>query len=195
MRKANSFQLPRSESRDPGRSTIAMKYFSQICFLLLMAAAAAAQTIGPADTVRAFYDFDRTHSTEFSNRSVEARRPWFSGDLYRLLRLELQREADYLKRNPGDKPHYGDGLPFRPLDESCDVGQKRLHKKISIKPGVVGARAAKVTVTFAFPPPCKTSDRIEYIFSMKRSGKRWTIDNVTYDDGSTLVGDLNRKEY
>ena len=115
--------------------------------------------------------------------------------MYRLLKTELKREAEYLKENPGDKPHFGDGLPFRPLDETCDVGQKKLHKRITFKSGPIRGSRAAITATFAFPRPCETPDKNVYVFSMKRIANRWTIDNVTYDDGSTLVGDLKRKEY
>ena len=160
-----------------------------------MSAAAAAQTTGPAETLAKFFAYDRAHSIEFSLRSVEARRGWFSNELYRLLKTELKREAEYLKKNPGDKPHFGDGLPFRPLDETCDVGRKKLHKKITFKTGQISGRTATVNAAFAFPRPCETPDKNVYVFSMKRIANRWAIDNVTYDDGSTLVGDLKRKEY
>jgi len=115
--------------------------------------------------------------------------------LYRLLKTELKREADFLRKNPGDKPHFGDGLPFRPLDETCDVGRKKLHKKITFKTVQIRVRTATVNVAFAFPRPCETPDKSIYVFSMKRIANRWMIDDVTYDDGSTLVEDLTRKEY
>ena len=172
-----------------------MKFLFSFCLLLSMTAAASAQTTGPAETLAKFFAFDRKHSTEFSVQSVESRKAWFSNELYSLLKTELKREAEYLKENPGDKPHFGDGLPFRPLDETCDVGQKKLHKRITFKSGPIRGSRAAITATFAFPRPCETPDKNVYVFSMKRIANRWTIDNVTYDDGSTLVGDLKRKEY
>ena len=38
-----------------------------------------------------------------------------------LLTKELDREREFLRANPGDKPHFGDGLPFRPIEEMCQA--------------------------------------------------------------------------
>lgn len=195
MRKAVLFAITALSKSATGPCTTNMRYFIAFCFLLAANLAASAQMLGPAETLKRFYAFDRTHSTEFSKRSVNERKLWFSPELYRLFNLELKREADYLKINPSDKPHFGDGLPFRPIDETCNVGTKRLRKKSVVTTVAARARKASVTVTFAFPRPCKTPDKNVYVFSMKRVANRWTIDDLTYDDGTTLVADLKRKDY
>jgi hypothetical protein len=49
-----------------------------------------------------------------------------------------------------------------------------------------------VRLSFAFPSPCKTPDKTEYKMQMVRVGGMWLIDDLIYEEGSTLVKDLNR---
>jgi len=95
-----------------------MKPQIAIGLMLLMTASLTAfsQNSGPVAAATAFYKFDRSHSQVFTRENIDARKQWLSAGLYKLLINELVREKEYLKKNPTDKPHFGDGLPFQPLD-------------------------------------------------------------------------------
>ena len=154
-----------------------------------------AQTKTPVAVVKSFYSFDRTHSQTFNRRNVDARKAWFSDDLYSLFRNELRREDAYLKKNPNEKPYFGDGLPFQPIDETCTAGGKNLHKSLAVKPAFQKNSRAAVTATFAFPKPCKDADATTYTIGLIKGKGGWLIDDVNYGDERTLKGDLKRKEY
>jgi hypothetical protein len=152
----------------------------------------SAQNATPKAAAQAFYRFDRTHSQVFDRANINARRQWLSSELYSLLINELKRDAEYLKKNPGDKPFFGDGLPFQPLQEDCEAGKRR---------GLVirqefqrGARAA-VTATFAYPKPCSEAEPVVYTIGMIRGKSGWVIDDINYGEDTTLKQRLKRKEY
>src|SRR5262249_26709163 len=109
--------------------TMRMKMRSRILFIAALTAFFSLPSIAqsPAATVSAFYQFDRSHSQIFNRRNIDARKRWFSKELYNLFLYELKREDAYLKKNPNDKPYFGDGLPFQPLDETCKAGRQNLH--------------------------------------------------------------------
>ena len=154
-----------------------------------------AQTKTPVTVVTSFYSFDRTHSQTFNRRNVDARKAWFSNALYSLFRNELRREAAYLKKNPNDKPYFGDGLPFQPIDETCKAGRRDLHKSLTVKPAFQKGNRAAVTATFAFPKPCKDADATTYTIGLVKGKGGWLIDDVNYGDDRTLKDDLKRKDY
>lgn len=175
-----------------------MKYIRIVLLIVLnlgFAVALYAQNSTPLAAAKSFYKYHRTHSTAFTKANIDARKRWFSEALYGLFLNELKREKAYLKSHPGDKPFFGEGLPFQPWDEVCTAARRKLHKQPGFKADAGDADVATVRVTFAFPSPCKTPDANEYKLEMVRSGAAWVIDNVVYDDGSNLVKDLNRKEY
>lgn len=153
-----------------------------------------AQTNTPVAAVNSFYRYDRSHSQNFSRANIEARKAWFSSELYDLFRNEFKREDAYLKKNPGDKPYF-EGLPFQPIDESCKVGRKTLHKALSVSHGTQNGRTATVIASFAFPKPCKQPDTTVYTLEMIKGKAGWLIDDVRYEDNRSLKGDLNRKDY
>lgn len=163
--------------------------------LILSAGVATMLAQSPAATVRAFYQFDRSHSHAFDRRYVEARKRWFSNALYNLFLYELKREADYLKKNPGDKPYFGDGSPFLPIDEVCKAGRQNLHRTVVVKPADRMGNRAVVTATFPYPKPCKDTDAPTYTVGLVRQRGAWVIDDVNYGEDRTLKQDLNRKEY
>jgi hypothetical protein len=94
------------------------KVFIVIC---VFASSSTAQN-SPHGAVEQFYRFDGTHSQIFNRRNIDARRRWFTDTLYYQLRNELKRQIVFERENPGAKPHFGDGLPFRPWDETCQSG-------------------------------------------------------------------------
>jgi len=169
-------------------------FFGFIAFALL-SLTAAAQKNGPVAVVNGFYTYDRSHSQTFNRRNIDARKQWFSPELYSLFQYELKREAAYLKKNPTDKPYFGDGLPFRPYDETCKAGQKTLHKSIVVKPAFQEGNRAAATATFYFPKPCTDRDETTYTIGLIRNKGVWVIDDVNYGEDRTLKQDLKRKDY
>ena len=146
-------------------------------------------------TVAAFYRFDTANSQVFNRRNIDARKRWFSAELYKLLINELAREKEFLKANPTDKPHYGDGLPFRPLDEVCELNGRKYHRTISYGHVTVKGDLANVDVHFKYPKACNIPD-IVYAVNISLENGRWVIDDVRYTaDNTSLIEDLNRTDY
>ena len=152
-------------------------------------------TQSPTKMVKAFYRFDRSHGQTFNRRNIDARKRWFSRELYNLFLYELKRENEYLKKNPNDKPYFGDGLPFRPYDETCKAAGRNLHRTFIVKPAFLRGNRAAVTASFPFPRPCKDNDAPTYTIGLIKQGSTWVIDDLNYGDDRTLKDDLKRKEY
>ncbi|MFL6467610.1 MAG: hypothetical protein ACJ72Z_06605 [Pyrinomonadaceae bacterium] len=174
-----------------------MKPRIALCLMLLVSASLAAfsQNSSPLAAVNAFYKFDRSHSQLFNRANIDAREQWFSAGLYKLLINELVREKEYLKKNPTDKPHFGDGLPFQPLDEECTAGTKKYRNTLSFGPINVNGSSRNFDAYFSYPKACGIEKTTFEIVVIKQNGK-WVIDDVLYPaTTSTLVEDLNRKEY
>ena len=153
-----------------------------------------AQTNTPLETVNSFYRYDRSHSQNFTRANIEARRPWLTSDLYSLFQKEFKREDSYLKKHPTDKPYF-EGLPFQPIDETCKVGRRMLHKALTVLHGTENAKNATILAQFAFPKPCKAPDNTVYTIALVKVKNGWLIDDVLYEDNRSLKTDLNRKEY
>ena len=138
---------------------------------------------------------ERLHLLPGHRRNIDLRKRWFSPELYKLLLNELKREAAYIKANPTDKPHFGDGLPFQPLDETCELNGKSYKRQISYGTVTVKGNAGNVDVYFKYPKGCNIPD-ILYAVNMDKEKGRWVIADIRYFPGDTsLVEDLNRKEY
>ena len=146
----------------------------------------------PRATIEAFYRYDRSHSQTFNRRNIDARKRWFSAELYNLFLNELKREAAYLKKNPTDKPYFGDGLPFQPLQEKCEAGRDR-NVFVQPHPVIKGDRA-RVIVIFAYPKPCKASDPVSATLGLVKKRSSWLIEDVSFGEQSVRE-QLTRKEY
>lgn len=167
-----------------------------VALIAIFTASAFAQQSTPKAAVESFYRFDGTHSQTFDRRNIDARKRWFSPELYRLLRNELRGESAYLRANPGDKPYFGDGLPFRPVDEPCQAGSRQLRRGLSIRQTFRSAAQATATSTFSYPRACKEGgDPIVYTVHLIRLSGRWLIDDVNFGENSTLKKTLRRKGY
>lgn len=165
-------------------------------FVLTFPVAVLPQRSTPRTAVESFYKFDRSHSQIFNRRNVEARRAWLSPALYSLFQNELRRQAVYLQKNPTDKPYFGDGFPFQPLDEPCRAGQRELHRGLLIKQEFQRPKHAAATVTFAYPRACRDGgDSIVYTIGLIKSKGSWLIDDVNYGEDTTLKERLGRKQY
>ena len=167
-----------------------------VTFLLLIASiAGSAQSASPAAAVEAFYKYDGSNSQVFTKKNIDARKRWFSASLYGLFQKELQREAAYLKKNPTDKPYFGDGLPFQPLDETCKVGGKDTHRSVKIKQEFAKTSRAAATASFAYPKGCTQGDLVVYTIGLVKENGKWVIDDVNFGEDTSLKQRLNRKEY
>ena len=146
----------------------------------------------PRVTVEAFYRYDSSHSQTFNWRNIDERKRWFSTELYNLFLNELKREAANLKKNPTDKPYFGDGLPFQPLREKCEAGKERV---LQTKQDYIEAKRAVELAGFSYPKPCKDPDPVVYTIGMLKVNGRWVIDDINYGEDTTLKQRLRRKEY
>jgi hypothetical protein len=163
--------------------------------MIAASAGVLAQTAGPKAAVAAFYKYDAVHSQVFNRRNVDDRKRWLSDELYNLFLKELDREKEYLAKNPTDKPHFGDGLPFRPLDEVCELNGKSYRRTISYGKVTVKGDVGNVDVYFKYPKGCNIPD-ILYAVNMSKERGRWVIDDIRYiADDTSLLEDLNRTEY
>jgi hypothetical protein len=166
-----------------------------LLFVLSSVASVWAQQSSPKASIAAFYAFDGKNSQTFNRKNIDARKRWFSDQLYKLFLKELDREADYLKKNPTDKPHFGDGLPFRPLDEPCSMNGRTYRRSITYGQVTVKGDLGNVDVHFKYPKGCNIPD-ILYAVNMEREKGRWVISDIRYFPGDTsLIEDLGRKEY
>ena len=162
--------------------------------LLLLSANIFAQKQSAAAAVGAFYKFYRARSGIFNAREVNLYKKWFSADLNKLFQNELTREKEYLKQNPTDKPFFGDGFPFQPLDECVKSGKS--YKNIyQIGTETVRKSIAIVEVKFYNPKPCGGELVETYKIELVNSKGGWLINDWIYADGKRLTEDLKRAEY
>ena len=163
-------------------------------FVLSLSSNVVSQTNSPETDLAAFIKFSRSMRQDFNSRGVESRKRWFSRPLYELFLNELKRQDEYLKKNPSDMPYFGDGVPFQPIDETCEAGKRSFRYTYTVGKGLVTGDSATVPVTFAYPAACKIPPII-YKFKVIKSKTGWLVDDVDYGDGKTLVADLKRVEY
>lgn len=164
-----------------------------LVLILLFATAALSQAAGPAQTVRAFYGFSNARSSVFNRKHIESRKRWYTPELYRLFLEALRKENAFQKQHPDEKPFFGDGLDFRPLQEPCQANGKTYDRSQSITRTEVKDSRAYVDVKFAYPKAC-TEEPIVYRVQLKKLSGRWLIDDWTYSDGTTLTRDMKEME-
>jgi hypothetical protein len=171
-----------------------MKRSNKLLFTLIFLACVVSATAqsSPRSTVEAFYRFDRSHSQIFNRRNIDARKRWFSAELYKLFLYELRREADFVKKHPDEKPFFGDGLPFQPVQEMCEQGRDRT---VVIKQDFVRGTRAAATATFAYPKPCRDADPLVYTIGLTKTRTGWVIDDINFGEDTSLKQRLQRKEY
>lgn len=173
------------------RSKIALS----LALIVAASAVVFAQTAGPKAAVAAFYKYDAAHPQVFNRKNIDVRKRWLRDELYKLFLKELDREKEYLAKNPTDKPHFGDGLPFRPLDEMCELSGKNYARSISYGRVTVKGDLSNVDVYFKYPRGCNIPD-VLYSVNMSKQRGRWVIDDIRYiANNGSLVADLDRKEY
>ena len=174
-----------------------MRSILGLAFLFFLSAATALpQNLGPTETVRAFYKFSNARSSIFSKRHIELRKQWYTPHLYKAFLEQLQEDQTHLKKHPTDKPFFGDGLAFRPLDEACEANGKHYSRYQTVTRTDIQRSRAYVDVTFAYPKACTTdTESIVYRVDLRRINGKWLIDDWTYSDGSTLTRDMREHKY
>jgi hypothetical protein len=153
-----------------------------------------AQTFTPESSLTAFIKFSRSKQQVFNHKGIEIQKRYFTDSLYKLFLNELKRQDEYLKKNPSDKPFFGDGVPFLPSDETCWVGKRAYRYTYTVGKGLVARNLATMPVSFVYPKACNIRLTV-YKFTLVKGKSGWLINDVDYGDGNTLVANLNRAEY
>jgi len=158
--------------------------------LLVFSASVFAQEQSATEYVESFYKFHRVRLRAFNASEVDLHGQWFSAELNKLFKNELKREKAFLKKNPTDKPHFGDGFPFAPYEECTNA-------KNVLKIGAATAKGDKtlVEVMFYQPEPCGGALIETYKVELVKSDGVWLINDWIYDDGERLSDDLKRTKY
>lgn len=161
-----------------------------ITFLLLISTTAAfAQTLGPEETVKAFYRYSNARSSTFNGRHIRSRKQWYTPALYDAFQAALRADLAYLKANPTDKPKFGDGLTFGPLDEPCVINGKQHRRKRSIDDVSTKKTRSEVYVKFTYPKACGIIP-VTYQISLQKIRGKWLIDNFsTFGRSLTYTGE------
>jgi hypothetical protein len=168
-----------------------------LIFLILISALAlsgSAQKQSAAETVKSFYVFHNSRSGIFSLHEVNLRRKWFTAELYKLFLNELKREDEFVRKNPDEKPHYGDGFPLQPFSECVD-GETVIINTFEVKE--ISSDAAKATVEVKFHSPEKCEKKLidTYKVELVKTKNTWLINDWIFSDNTRLSNDLKRKEY
>jgi hypothetical protein len=162
--------------------------------VVLLSTNASAQKQDASSVVQSFYKFHLARSGAFDAGEVKARQRWFSGDLNKLFQTELRREKEYLKANPNDKPHFGDGFPFQPYEE-CSKDGKSYKNTYNVGTAKVEGNKATVEVKFYMPKQCGGDLIDTYKVELLKSKTNWLINDLLYADKTTLTEDLKRADY
>lgn len=171
---------------------------SKILLILILissfALSVSAQKSGAAETVKSFYVFHNLRSGLFSLHEVNLRRKWFTAELYKLFVNELKREDEFTKKNPTEKPHYGDGFPLQPFSECVD-GEKVIINTFEVKEISSDPSKATVEVKFYSPEKCERKLIDTYKVELVKVKNSWLINDWIYSDNKRLTDDLKRKDY
>ena len=167
--------------------------------MLVTSILTAAQTAADAKaTIEKFYKFHRARSGIISTHELNLRKPWLTPELIRLFRYELTREDAFVKKNPDEKPYFGDGFPFQPYEE-CVVDEKIILNRLEIGEVKIEKAKAVVEIRFFIPPECEkqTAEKLleTYKIELLKTGSRWLINDWLYADGKRLTEILKRKKY
>ena len=153
-----------------------------------------AQKQSAIETVKSFYKFHNSRSGIFSLHEVKLRRKWFTAELYKLFLNEIKREDEFVKKNPNDKPHFGDGFPLQPFSE-CVIDEKVINNSYEAKEISSDTTKATVEVKFYSPEKCEKDLLDTYKVELVKTRNVWLINDWIYSDNSRLTTDLKRKDY
>jgi len=170
------------------------KIFFLVSVLVLLSTEVHAQKQDASAAVQSFYKFHLSRSDIFNADEVKARKKWFTDGLNKLFQTELQREKEYLRANPTNKPHFGDGFPFQSRDE-CESAGKSIKNNYQVGAATVKSGRATVEVKFYQPKECGGELIDIYKVELVKSKGKWLIDDWLYSDAKTLTEDLKRAVY
>ncbi len=169
--------------------------------LLFLSTNIFAQKLSASEFVESFYEFHRARSGIFSAEEVDLHKKWFTAELYELFQYELKREKEFLERTPTDKPylaekpHFGDGFPFAPMEE-CYVEGKEIKNNLKIGKTTIKGDKTIVEVKFYYPKVCGGSFIHAYQIELAKNNGDWLINDLIYlDSNERLTDDLKRAEY
>lgn len=165
-----------------------------ISTVALFPISASSQKAAPAAVVRAFYKFNRSHLRLVTHQSIYARKRWLSPPLYQTFLRSAKLEKEYLKKNPTDKGYWGDGFPFQPYEETCTAVGKVYYWAYHVGTPVIRRNKAEVPVSFFYPDVCNLSPTI-YKLKLSNNKGSWQIDDLLYEDGSSLFTDIKQHSY
>ena len=131
--------------------------------------------------VKIFYRFHFSHENLFNKTEILRRNRFFTPKLRQLFDAELERQRIYLVKYPENKPYF-EGLSFEPI-EFC-------HNDYRVGTAQTTRQTAIVKVNFVYgKPSCDASGgtEISYKILLSKIAGKWLINDVIYDDGSTLT--------
>ena len=153
-----------------------------------VSAQSRAEKFRAVQAVEKFYRFHFSQKSIFNQREVSRRRRFFTPKLQQLFNAELKRQKIYSKKYPDDKPYF-EGLPFEPIELCPDdyrVGAAQTARQ-----------TASVKVNFVYSKSsCDTNDgtQISYKILLSKISGKWLINDVIYDNGSTLTKDFSNAQ-
>ena len=109
-----------------------------------------------------------------------------SDDLNKAIKVAEKKDDDYARKNPGDEPPLGDGIPWQSspdYGDKCDIGLVTLSKtdaKVEIKYSFKDDPQADYTDTLILKKVPIDGMDVGY----------WRIDDVIYPDGADLKSSL-----
>jgi hypothetical protein len=140
------------------------------------------------ETVKTFYRFHFSHDRKFNRKQVRLRRKFLTAKLYAVLIDEIDRSEPYEKEYPGFKGFITE-LPFQP--------EKLCRGDYRVRNAEVGRLKMMVRIDFVHSKSnCAATNGISvsYKVVLIKTGGRWLIDNVLYDNGSDLIRDLKKAQ-
>lgn len=144
--------------------------------------------------VEKFYQFHNSRNGVLSLHELKLHKRFFTNELYKLFLNELKREEEFIRKNHSDKPHFGDGLPFKPFEE-CVVDEKNYRNTYEIKEVSVKSNVAIVEVIFYQPKQCDGGLIDKYQIELTKSKNNWLINDWVFSDETKLSNDLKREQY
>jgi hypothetical protein len=168
-----------------------------ILFAMLLSTssiAISAQAVGPEEAVKAFYLYSNARSSTFNSRHIESRKQWYTPSLYRAFRSQLAKDRAHVKANPTDKPFFGDGLDFKPVDEPCEANGRSYRRTQSVSRRDIRKTRAFIDVKFAYPKACDIEPE-HYRVGLRKINGKWLIDDWTYSSGMTLRREMRENKY
>ena len=175
-----------------------------LCTLFVLAlfglsvSASANDEAAVSSTVDRFYKLHRSRSGLMSTHELNLRKGWFTAELTRLFQNEIKREEEFVRKNPDEKPYFGDGFPFQPYEE-CVVNEKLVLNRLELGKVKLNGRTATIDVKFFIPEQCAADvpdpllDSFQIELTRGTTGK-WLINDWMFADGR-LSAILKREKY